>query len=147
MAARLTAEVLGFVRRANAAGWTDGLIAEVVGVAQPHLCLVRRRLGLAPAWRGREAGAVHGARQRRFEAAFERLDDHEPLDPLTPADRAAAREEARRLRAGAWSLRPRAAEALVLRAHGASFAEVGRALGVSRERARQLCLRPGRRRR
>lgn len=135
-AARLTKETLELIRRLNAAGWTDNLIAEVVGVTQPNVCLARKRLGVRAAYRGRTREAMRRTRQGRFEDSLARLSGHEPAGGSTPLDVAIAREEAERLLAPGDARRTR--RILVLRGQGWTLARIGKLFGITGERVRQI---------
>ena len=134
-----------FIARLNSEGLTDDEIADVLGVTQVTACLARRKLGLPPVVRGRDLTRFRRTCQRRFENGFERLDGHEPADPRTPLRVLIAREEAARALGRLASAGRRARDVAALRAEGLSLADIGRRLGVSRERARQIWTRARRR--
>jgi hypothetical protein len=137
-AAKLTGETLDLVRRLNAAGWTDNLIAEVVGITQSNVCLARKRLGLRAAYRGRTKEAMRRTRQGRFEESLARLSDDEPAGGSTPLDLVIAREEVERLLAPGDA---RTRHVLLLRGQGWTLAHIGKLFGITRERVRQICAR------
>ena len=126
------------ISRMVAAGWTDDEMADVLDVTRVTVLLARRRLGLRAPYRGRTKERCHRARQERFEAEFVPLADPCPARGTTPLDSAIDREARGRL--GDWLSRAgrRVREAVELIAEGRSLAEIGRRLGLSRERARQI---------
>lgn len=133
--AKLTKETLELVRRLNAAGWTDNLIAEVVGISQSNVCLARKRLGLRAAYRGRTKEAMRRTRQGRFEESLARLSGDEPAGGSTPLDLAVAQEEAERLLAPGDA---RTRHVLLLRGQGWTLERIGGLFGITRERVRQI---------
>ena len=131
--------------RLNAEGLTDDEIADVLGVTQVTACLARRKLGLPPVVRGRDFERFRRTQQKRFERGFERLNGHELADPRTPLRILIAREEASRATQRLASAGRHGREVAALRAEGLSLADIGRRLGLSRERARQIWTRARRR--
>ncbi len=134
----IAAKYRGFLARLTRTRWTDDEIADALGVTRANACLARQKLGLPPVVRGRDLARFRRFCQERFENGFERLNGHEPKDPRTPLDVLVAREEASRAMERLASAGRRAGDVAALRAEGLSLAEIGRRLGVSRERARQI---------
>ena len=137
----IAAEYGAFLATLNAERWTDDEIADVLGVTLVTACLARQKLGLPPVVRGRDLARFRRTCQKRFEKSFERLNGHEPVDPRTPLRMLIAREEAARALGRLTSAGRRARDVAALRAEGLSLADVGRRLGISRERARQIWTR------
>ena len=127
-----------FIRRLVDAGWTDDEIAEVLGITRVNAWVARRRLGLPATYRGRTRERCHRTRQRDFEATLLPLEGQCPAECPSPLERAIARETAARVRTWLAHTDHPARDVVELAAEGISLAAIGRRLGISRERVRQI---------
>ena len=135
----VTTKHKAFIAGLVEAKWTDGEIADVLGITRGAVLLARRRLGLATTYRGRTRAALQCRPQRRFEESLKPLNGHQPADRRTPLDVLIAREEISMLLDWLGSVGERTRSIVFLRSQGRTLADIGTRFGLSRERVRQIC--------
>lgn len=128
-----------FIREVVQAEWSDAKIADVLGVTRADVCSIRRRLCLSEGSPSPTATPPRGEREERIEDSSRMLNGREPSGRNAPPDLQITHEHPGPLLDSLGSMDARTREITFLRGCGWSLAGIGRRLGLSRERVRQIC--------